>query len=202
VELGVVSYPVFELDGSVHTVTGHLELDDALAAAQRPQRVIDETFKAAMRMLAAGVVLVTTRHENRPWGLTISSCSSLTLEPPQILICLRTTTVSCRTILATGCFGVSILSSQQKHLAELGAAPGVVKFVDDYCHGEGELETPMISGALYHLDCAVGDVYVVSDHTLLVGRVRQAAKRGLDEGEDEHPLVYFDRDFWLLGERL
>jgi flavin reductase ActVB len=197
-----MTHTVFELDGSVHTVAGHVELDDTFVAAQQqPRRPDDEAFRAAMRVLAAGVVMVTTRHEGRPWGLTISACCSLTLEPPQILISLRSTAVSCQEILEQRCFGVSILAARQKNLAELGAAVGVVKFVDDYCEGDDQLESPMISGALYHLDCVIGDVYEVGDHTLIIGRVQQAVYKSFGEGEAE-PLVYFDRAFWKLGQML
>lgn len=196
-----MTYSAIELDGSVHTVGGRIEATDALLI--EPQSALDgEAFKAAMRVLAAGVVMVTSRRDGRPWGLTISSCCSLTLDPPQMLVSLRTTTVSCHSILEQRHFGISILAARQKELAELGAAVGVVKFVDDYCDGDEQLESPMIAGALYHLDCSVADSYPVGDHTLIIGRVRQAVYRPLPEGETTSPLVYFNRAFWSLGNQL
>jgi flavin reductase (DIM6/NTAB) family NADH-FMN oxidoreductase RutF len=197
-----MTYTAFELDGSLHTVAGHIELDDALVADQQPRVADDQAFRAAMRLLAAGVVMVTARHEGRPWGLTISACCSLTLEPPQILISLRASTVSCKVILDDGHFGVSILSASQKNLAELGAAVGVVKFIDDYCEGDDQLESPMIAGALYHLDCQVAGAYEIGDHTLIVGRVQQAVYSPLQTSREADPLVYFNRSFWRLGEIL
>ncbi|MGH2970263.1 MAG: flavin reductase family protein, partial [Solirubrobacteraceae bacterium] len=58
-------------------------------------------FKAAMRVLAGGVVMVTTRVDGRPWGLTISSCCSLSAEPPQLLVSLGSQTVTCREVLSS-----------------------------------------------------------------------------------------------------
>src|SRR5258708_14440528 len=162
-------YTAVELDGSVHVVSGHYEVDEQLAAPQ--PRVDDEAFRAAMRVLAAGVGVVTTTDGGRPWGLTISACCSVGINPPEILISLRSTTVSCQSILHRDRFGVSILSAQQKALAEFGSAVGAAKFVDDYCDDRDRAESPMIADALYHLDCAVASRQEVSDHTLIVGRV-------------------------------
>ena len=83
----------------------HRRLDSRNPGAGREhpddsETVDGDTFKAAMRTLAGGVVIVTTRVEDRPWGLTISSCTSLTLDPPQILISLRASATSSREIEA------------------------------------------------------------------------------------------------------
>src|SRR5690348_2681388 len=105
---------VVDGDFTVHEVAGYLEPNDTLAPPGAP--VEGEVFKLAMRALAAGVVIVTTRLDGRPWGLTISSCCSLSLEPPQLVVGLRSDTVSCQQILASGRFGVSILAADQKAL--------------------------------------------------------------------------------------
>lgn len=192
-------YTAVELDGSVHVVTGHYEVDEQLAEPQ--PRADDEAFRAAMRVLAAGVVMVTTWHDDRPWGLTISACCSVAVEPPEILISLRSNTVSCRSILRSERFGVSILSADQKPLAEFGSAVGAAKFVEDYCDDREPAESPMIAGALYHLDCAVSSRQEVSDHTLIVGRVLNVVFTPSAEA-DLAPLVYYNRAFWQLGSEI
>ena len=192
-------YTAVELDGSVHVVSGHFEVDDQLAAIE--PRADDEAFRAAMRVLAAGVVMVTTWHDVRPWGLTISACCSVTVDPPEILISLRSTTVSCRAVLESGRFGVSILAARQKPLAELGSAVGAAKFVDDYCNDHEWIESPMIADALCHLDCSVALHQKVSDHSLIVGRVRHVVYPPGGEAAAD-PLLYFDRAFWGLGREI
>jgi flavin reductase (DIM6/NTAB) family NADH-FMN oxidoreductase RutF len=191
------------LDGdfTVHQVAGYLEPSDPVPPPGEP--IEGEMFKLAMRALAAGVVIVTTRLDGRPWGLTISSCCSLTLEPPQIVVGLRSDSVSCQQILASKRFGVSILATEQKGLAERGAAVGVAKFMDEEMtapDGEG-LCSPRVSGALFHLDCSVSEHHAVSDHELVVGLVHHGTAAH-PESSASGPLLYFDRQFWAMGDRL
>jgi flavin reductase (DIM6/NTAB) family NADH-FMN oxidoreductase RutF len=109
--------------------------------------------------------------------------------------------VSCRSILLSERFGVSILSATQKPLAEFGSAVGAAKFVDDYCNDRDRVESPMIADALYHLDCAVTSHQSVSDHSLVVGRVLNVVYPPATQADPE-PLVYFNRAFWSLGSEL
>jgi flavin reductase len=195
--------PSLGLDGdfTVHVVAGYLEPNDPAPHPGEP--VEREVFKLAMGALAAGVVIITTRLDGRPWGLTISSCCSLTLEPPQIVVGLRSDSVSCHQILASGRFGVSILAAEQKALAERGAAVGVAKFMDEEMtspDGE-ELRSPWVSGALFHLDCSVAEHHAISDHELVVGYVHHGTA-SLPDTSASQPLLYFDRQFWAVGDRL
>ena len=160
-------------------------------------------FREAMRLLAAGVVMVTTRIDGRPWGLTISACCSLSADPPQILISLGTQTATARQLRSTGRFGLSLLSTSHRALAEVGAAPGVPKFVDDHVDDDGvdSGRMPRVRDAMYHLDCEVSDCNEVADHTVFVGRVvhahsGSASLRPLD------PLIYFDRAYRSVGDGL
>lgn len=179
-------------------VGGYIEADPAFGP-RRPASVDEETFKAAMRSLAAGVVMVVARKDDRLWGLTISACCSISASPPRVLISLADD-ASCRdAILETRRFGLSVLRDDQKHLAELGAVPGGPKYVDAFCEDTGSgRETTMIAGALVHLECSVERVFGVSDHTLLIGDVEAVVAPDREGG----PLLYFDRTFHALGERL
>lgn len=179
-------------------VGGYIEADPAFAP-RRPATVDEETFKSAMRSLAAGVVMVVARKEERLWGLTISACCSISASPPQVLISLADD-ASCRdAILETRRFGLSVLREDQKHLAELGAVPGGPKYVDAFCETTGSgRRTTMIAGALVHVDCAVDRVFEVSAHTLLIGNVDAVVAPEREGG----PLLYFQRTFHTLGEPL
>jgi len=218
----MTDYADLELDP--HLVFGQLESDSAFAPPpERPPGVDPEAFKAAMRVLAGGVVMVTARAERRVWGLTISSCCSITPSPPQILISLAQGASAVPAIVETGRFGVSILRGHQKPLAELGAVPGGPKHVDAFLErGEAararraspprlepaapsrdaEQVTTMLAGALYHLDCRVEQTFDVADHMLIVGAVETAIAGREAEGDLSGPLVYFDRTFYTLGRSL
>lgn len=193
-------YADFRLDPSVVLSRGTIEADSTFQAApQAPPAVDPEAFKAAMRVLASGVVMVTARKGDRLWGLTISACCSISASPPQVLISLAETASCLPAILETGHFGLSILRAGQRPLAELGAVPGGRKEVDAFCESP-DGATTMVAGALAHLDCAVQRTFVVSDHTLIVGTVEHAVAAG--DLEEPGPLLYFNRTFHALGEPL
>jgi flavin reductase ActVB len=193
----VSDYAEFAPDPRV-VVGGYIEADPAFSAGP-PAGVDEETFKTAMRSLAAGVVMVIAQRGDRLWGLTISACCSISANPPQVLISLADD-ASCReAILDTRRFGLSVLRDDQRHLAELGAVPGGPKYVDAFCQDAGsDRRTTMIAGALVHLDCTVARVFEVSDHTILIGNVEAVVSPQREGG----PLLYFDRTFHALGEPL
>jgi flavin reductase ActVB len=201
-----IPYPVTALDGdfTVIMVPGRVEAD--MRPNEPDEGVAVDLFRQAMRQLPGGVVMVTTRISGRPWGLTISSCCSMTAKPPQILISLQGRTASCQQILRDRRFGLGILGSGHRSLAELGAKPGAAKFIDEYCADDGRtrLPSPIIAGALCHLDCRVAHTHGVGDHHLIIGVVEdvvavedEAAEA--DSSTRRTPLVYFDREFWTLG---
>lgn len=180
-------------------IRGLVEADSTFAAPpERPAAVDPEAFKAAMRVLAAGVVMVTARKDERLWGLTISACCSISASPPKVLISLAQEASCLPAILETHHFGLSILHADQRQLAELGAVPGGPKYVDAFCEEwQAARRRTMIVGALAHLDCTVDLTFDVSDHTVIIGDVERAvADTKLDE---RGPLLYFDRTFHRLG---
>ena len=192
-------YADLRLDPSVVLVRGTIEADSAFAAPPAPPPTVDqEAFKAAMRVLTGGVVMVTARKGERLWGLTISACCSISADPPQVLISLAETASCLPAVLETGRFGLSILRSDQKGLAQLGAVPGGRKEVDAFRADSGPGGTTMIAGALAHLECSVERFFGVADHVLIIGGVERAvAEADLDE---PGPLLYFNRTFHALGE--
>jgi flavin reductase ActVB len=195
----VSDYADLRLDPSV-VLRGQIEADSAFAAApETPPAVDPEAFKAAMRVLAGGVVMVTAKAGDRLWGLTISACCSISAAPPRVLISLANTASCLPAVLETRRFGLSILRAGQRPLAELGAVPGGRKEVGAFAESP-DGETTMIAGALAHLDCAVDRTFVVSDHTLVIGTVEHAVTAA--DLEEPGPLLYFNRTFHRLGDPL
>ncbi|HEX6699807.1 MAG TPA: flavin reductase family protein, partial [Gaiellaceae bacterium] len=154
-------------------------------------------FALAMSALASGVVLVTCRVGGRPWGLTVTAFASVSADPPTVLVSLGSETASARAIAATGAFGVSILSRDQVHVAEHGAAPGAPKFLDSLVEPRDRgSASPAIAEALAHLDCQVIDAVDAADHTVFFAQVH--AVRGGRSGE---PLLYNRRSYGSFIER-
>jgi len=157
--------------------------------------MVMQEFKDALASWASGVVVVATRHEDLVYGLTVSSFTSLSLDPPLILICLAHTSRLPPMIERARRFAVSVLSSDQHEtsaaLAKSGRQPGPTL-------GVPALETarglPVVAEALAHLDCDLHTSMPVGDHTIVVGQVIAATTN-----HDLDPLVYHRRGYRRLG---
>jgi flavin reductase ActVB len=158
---------------------------------------VSAAFRDAMGRLAAGIVMVTTYVDGRPWGLTVSACCSVTVSPPMLLVSLGTTTTSARTIDASGRFGVSILGDHLIDTARFGSARNQPKFVERFCDGQRALASPVIAGAISHVDCRVEQAIVASDHTLFLGSVEHVVPG--PGPSDASPLVYHSRRYHSLS---
>ena len=189
------AYTAVSLDGTVYTLSPS---EPGPGAVEPYNEVVVDAFRASMRLLAGGVVMVTTRVNDKPWGLTISSCCSISLEPPRLLVSVARHTASCQAIVVDGRFGVDVLSAKQSPLARHGAASGAPKFIDEHCDEPGEhSHSPMIVGALSHLDCAVSTIFDGGDHAIILGDVHHVVHG--EKAERRRPLLYFDGSFHRLG---
>ncbi len=161
----------------------------------QPEAVLGD-FRTAMSQLAAGVVMVTCHVGDKPWGLTVSACCSVSMSPPLILVSLGAGTTSVRAIEECGAFGVSLLSQALIDVARFGSAPGQPKFVEDYCRSEPHASSsPAVAGALAHVDCLLERTVPAGDHVLFIGRVRCVV---LSEESEHAPLVYHSRKYHQL----
>ena len=144
----------------------------------------DAAFKLAMSHFASGVTVVTTELEGKPYGLTVASFASLSLHPPLVLVCIEKSTKSHDAIAGAGKFGVSILARNQAELSGRFASKIEDKFagVDIV---RGELDVPLLAGAITTLECRVQAQLPGGDHTIFVGEVEEAKTA---EGD---PLVYY-----------
>lgn len=144
----------------------------------------DAHFKLALSHFASGVTIVTTEHEGRPFGMTVASFASLSLNPKLVLICIETSVKTHEAIVAAGKFGVSILASDQAAISSKFASRSDYKFtgVDIF---RGTLDLPMITGALTTIECRLQSQLPGGDHSIFVGEVVDIQTR---EGD---PLLYF-----------
>lgn len=151
-------------------------------------------FCEAMSALAGGVGLVTNWIDDRPWGMTVTSFTSVSVEPATILVSLGSSTASAHAIAQTQGFGVSILAEGQLAVARFGSEPGAARFLEWFVDpGERRSVSPVVAGALAHLDCRLDESVPVADHTLFVGGVRAALTLGTGA-----PLVYHRRTYRAL----
>ena len=131
-------------------------------------------FRGAMRHLPGGVSVVTAGRGNDITGMTVTSVSSLSVEPPTLIVSINRDASSWPLIRQHGSFGVNILGADQTAIAERFAGKGGLK-------GEARfigLETttlvsgvPLLAGALAAIDCEVEDILERHSHAVVIGRV-------------------------------
>lgn len=143
-------------------------------------------FRQAMRNLASGVAIVATGAETARRGLTVSSVTSLCMEPPCLLVGVNASSETNAAILANGRFGVSLLGKGQEDLALrfAGGIKGVERFATAPWE-QGVLDVPLLEPAIGALECVLHHHQVVGTHGLFIGRI--VATRG---GTGD-PLVNF-----------
>ena len=155
-----------------------------------------DDFRRVLGHFATGVTILTTcDNDARATGLTASAFSSVSLDPPLVLICVDHKSQSYPALRERGCFAVNILSVEQQAISRRCASSRLDKF-DDVPHTISDLGLPLIEGAIAHLECTTVSTHVEGDHTIFVGRVESI---GVGEGE---PLLYYrGRYHRLRGEQ-
>ena len=155
-----------------------------------------DAFKAAMTLWASGVTIVTARAGDRIHGMTVSAFSSVSLDPPLVLVCADKASITLERIVEGGCFAANVLARGQEALSERFASKE-----DEFRRFEG-LETstgktgaPLLPGALANLDCRLVSHHDAGDHVICVGHVEQIITR------DVEPLVFYRGRYRELGVR-
>jgi flavin reductase (DIM6/NTAB) family NADH-FMN oxidoreductase RutF len=87
-----------------------------------------EVFRDAIGHFASGVTVITTAHADTRFGMTASAVSSLSLDPPMVVVCLNRSSPTCAAVTAAGEFGVNVLSENDGGLAERFAEPAADTF--------------------------------------------------------------------------
>ncbi|MCK0198157.1 alpha/beta fold hydrolase [Ancylobacter sp. 6x-1] len=128
-------------------------------------------FRQALGSFLTGVTVVTTRQaDGEPRGFTANSFSSVSLDPPLVLVCLARTASSFETFTAAGHFAVSVLSAVQRDVSALFASKQPDKFAQSRWH-EGPAGSPVIDGAAAWFDCRRHSIVEAGDHVILIGEV-------------------------------
>ena len=157
--------------------------------------ITPDEFRHVLSHFASGVTVVTTWDaDGRPAGLTASAFTSVSLEPPLILVCVDHKAQSYPALRASGRFAVNILAFEHEALSRRFASTSADKF-DGVTYRPGPLGLPLLPEALAHLECRTVHAYPGGDHTIFVGEVESAQAH---EGE---PLLYFRGLYTRLDQR-
>jgi flavin reductase (DIM6/NTAB) family NADH-FMN oxidoreductase RutF len=149
-------------------------------------------FRAALRHFPAGVTVVTTRDpDGTPYGMTASAFTSVSLDPPLVLICIDHAATAYRAFGESGWFAVNLLGKSQEHLSRRFAASTPDKFVG-IAYREGWTRLPILEDVVAALECRIVHSYPGGDHTIFVGQVESASVPG------GPPLLYFQGGYHHL----
>ena len=152
--------------------------------------VEQQVFRDVIGRFASGVTVITTAVDGVRFGTTASAVTSLSLEPPMVLVCLNKTSDTQAALLKAGWFCVNILAEGQGDLAYQFAKKGD-KFAGVACD-EGMHGIPVLRDTLAHLVCQVAETVTGGTHTVFMARVAGA------KGHEGTPLTYYRGRFGRL----
>jgi flavin reductase (DIM6/NTAB) family NADH-FMN oxidoreductase RutF len=153
-------------------------------------------FRQAMGQLATGVTIVTSiGPEGEPVGTTASAVTSLSLDPPLLLVCFDRASVTLSAVQTHGAFVVNVLAAPQRHLSANFARRGLAAVWDGVRHRPGRTGSPHLEGVLATLECTVAETFPGGDHEIIIGRVQSAEI----SAKDANPLLYWRGAYGTLG---
>jgi flavin reductase (DIM6/NTAB) family NADH-FMN oxidoreductase RutF len=144
------------------------------------------TFRDALGCFATGVTIITAiAPDGKPIGLTANSFTSVSLDPPLLLVCVANNAGSAAVLQQAERFAVNVLQIGQQPTSNRFAGKGEDRFANTPWE-VGEFGTPVLTGSLSSFECARDAVHEGGDHFILVGRVLKAM---FEPRRD--PLLYF-----------
>lgn len=145
-------------------------------------------FRSALGAFATGVTVITTRGEEHAYGMTANAFSSVSLDPPLVLVCAKAASDGSQHITANRCFCVNILAAEQEPLSRFFSSKDRPRGRDafkDVPHWKGATGSPILEGVVAHLDCELHATHEAGDHAIFIGEVLDLAVDG-----EKPPLLF------------
>jgi flavin reductase (DIM6/NTAB) family NADH-FMN oxidoreductase RutF len=175
---------VSKLLGQPHPAGDHAE---SVSAAE---------YVEAMSGAVTGVTIVTTDGAAGRFGVTVSAFSSVSAEPPMVLVCINRSSPVSDALAVNGCFAVNVLSTSQQGLANTFAGNPDRGTPYDFGAGRWHVSAtsaPVLSGAIAGFDCALATTIEAGTHRIFIGRVVGVTNTTAD------PLLYSNRRYGRVG---
>lgn len=166
----------------------------------RPADIESTAFRSVMRNVAGAVSIITASHGGARAGLTATSLTALSAEPPAVLVCVNRGASAWPTIEQAGHFAINVLAANHQSIADRFAGRG--GFKGEQRFGEGDWRrlvtgAPTLDGALAILDCETEEAIERHSHTILIGRVKAIREVG-----SEGALLYWRGLYGKLDDSL
>ena len=156
--------------------------------------LIDD-FKQSVGKFPTGVTIITTDYNDKLWGFTANSFTSVSLNPALISFCLSKNTNSIKAFNNTELFAINILSGEQASLSQHFANSKIDKFADiDYIIGKHS-KAPLLLETISYIECKKYSQYECGDHVIFIGEVVNVF---IDHTKS--PLLYYAKSYREINE--
>jgi flavin reductase (DIM6/NTAB) family NADH-FMN oxidoreductase RutF len=149
-------------------------MNSAVRTIKIDREVSSGDFRSAMRHLAGGVSVITVGSGKDVTGMTVTSVSSLSVDPPTLIVSINRGSSSWPLLARYGFFGVNILTADQIDIAERFTGKDGLKGADRFAGGPwttGLSGVPLLIGALSAIECEAEDIIERHSHAIVIGRV-------------------------------
>lgn len=144
-----------------------------------------DLFRSVLGRFASGITIITTHDaEGRDHGMTVSAFSSLSLDPPLVLVAIGNDATMAPVMSQAASFAVNVLRDDQQELSRRFAGRLDDRFAG-VSHTHGTFGDALLDGVLGSLECRVVARHPAGDHVIVIGEVEGAA------AHHGHPLLYF-----------
>ena len=161
------------------------------------REVFSADFRNAMRHLVGAVSVITIGRGEDVTGMTVTSLSSLSVDPPSLIVSVNRSASSWPLLKQHGFFGVNILSASQRDIAERFSGKGGLKGAERFAGAEWTARAPgapLLVGALAAIDCEVEEIIERHSHGIVIGRVREVQLARTDNSA----LAYWHGDYLTI----
>jgi flavin reductase (DIM6/NTAB) family NADH-FMN oxidoreductase RutF len=158
-----------------------------------------DQLRRAMGHFATGVAVVSSINAaGQPVGTTANAISSLSLDPPLVLVCFALRSHTLSAVRDHGAFAINVLAAGHREVSASFARPGLAGAIwTQVGHRAGATGSPRLHGALASLECAVEQCIPGGDHEIVVGRVLDIEA----EAPDQPPLLFYRGEYTSLEHR-
>lgn len=161
------------------------------------QTFSSKEFRSTVGAFATGVTVVTTRGEEHAYGMTANAFSSVSLDPPLILVCVISPSEGAEHISRNGVFAVNILTIEQEPMSRYFASRERPRGRDAFRevpHRFAASGSPILEGSAAFLDCRLHTTHEAGDHVIFIGEVLELEVRNSHE-----PLLFHGGGYRLLA---
>lgn len=154
-------------------------------------------LRAMMGRFATGVTVIAARHGPLLAGMTANAVASISVDPPLMMASISRRSETHGAIIGSHSFALSVLSADQRELAECFAQPTTAVKLQRFCDAawhEAETGSPILEGAIAYFDCRLTERHEAGDHTIFLGEI---VASGYDP--EAEPLIWYGSSYRSLA---